>query len=161
MTNKQGGSTGVSEPAVTQTVLASRALLGYVARSLEPVLEQMTLTQFRVLVVLSGVESSRMADLAELVGVHPSTLSRTVERLAQGGWIERTVAEENRREVRVSLTPESRKLISDVTRRRRRELATVLDSLDADDRAAVERGMAIFAVAAGEQPPQDLALLGL
>lgn len=143
------------------TLLASRSLFGFVAQSLAPVLDEMTMPQFRVLVVLDGAGALRMSDLAERIGVHPSTLSRTVDRLVAGQWIERASAEESRREVHVQLSDRGRSLVGDVTDRRRGQIARVLAALPDKDRAAVRRGMELFAAAAGEASPQDLLELGL
>ncbi|WP_084125911.1 MarR family winged helix-turn-helix transcriptional regulator [Demequina sp. NBRC 110054] len=149
------------DPTSEATILASRSLLGFVVRSLAPVLEELTLVQFRVLVVIDAAAPVRMADLAERVGVHPSTLSRTVDRLESGGWARRAPVEGNRREVHVEPTDKGSGLVADVTRRRRADIAAALEGLDRDDREAVRRGMELFAAAAGEADPGELLELGL
>jgi DNA-binding MarR family transcriptional regulator len=149
------------EDAALATLVASRSLFGFVAQSLAPALDELTMPQFRVLVVLDGAGPLRMSDLAERIGVHPSTLSRTVDRLVAGGWIERASAEESRREVHVRLSDRGRALVNDVTDRRRLQIARVLTSMPGADRAAVRRGMELFAAAAGEASPGDLLELGL
>lgn len=143
------------------TLVASRSLLGLVAQSLAPALDELTMPQFRVLVVLDGTGPLRMSDLADRVGVHPSTLSRTVERLVAGEWLERASVEESRREVHVELSQKATTLVNDVTERRRAGIARVLAPLSDGDRAAVRRGMEVFAAAAGEASPGDLLELGL
>ncbi len=143
------------------TLVASRSLLGFVAQSLAPALEEMTMPQFRVLVVLDGDGPLRMGDLAERIGVHPSTLSRTVDKLVGAGWLERASGEESRREVHVALTRRGQKLVDEITAQRRSGIAGVLKGLGPEDRAAVHRGMEIFAAAAGEASPDDLLELGL
>ena len=147
--------------ATMATIVASRSLLGLVAQSLAPALDEMTMPQFRVLVVLEGASPLRMSDLAERVGVHPSTLSRTVDRLVAGEWIQRASAEESRREVHVELSDRGRALVADVTDRRRSHIARVLATLPRRDRIAVGRGMGLFAAAAGEASAHDLLELGL
>lgn len=147
--------------AISATVTSSRALLGIVAQSLAQVLDELTIGQFRVLVVLEGSGPVRMGELAERVGVHPSTLSRTVDRLASGEWIERGASPESRREVIVSLAERGSALVADVTRKRRRSIAAVLRELPDAERAEVRRGMELFARAAGEPASDDLLALGL
>jgi DNA-binding MarR family transcriptional regulator len=149
------------DEAAMATLVASRSLLGFVAQSLAPALEEMTMPQFRVLVVLDGVGPSRMGDLAERIGVHPSTLSRTVDKLVGAGWLERASGEESRREVHVALTKRGHTLVDEITAQRRSGIVGVLEGLGAEDRAAVQRGMEIFAAAAGEASPGDLLELGL
>lgn len=141
---------------------ASRALLAVVARSLAPVLDQVTLPQFRALVVLSSSpEPLRSGDLAAALGVHPSTFTRTADRLVAAGWVRRVENPGNRRETLVELTDEGRALVDDVTSRRRQEIEAILDRLDDDGREQVHRGLAAFARAAGEPAVHDLSALGL
>ncbi|WP_062287711.1 MarR family winged helix-turn-helix transcriptional regulator [Demequina phytophila] len=149
------------DDATSATLVASRALLGIVARSLAPALSEVTVPQFRVLVVLSTAGPLRMGDLAERIGIHPSTLTRTVERLQHGGWITRAESPESRREVRVDLSESGAELVSTVTERRRALLHEVLDSVAPEDREAVRRGMEAFARAAGEPDARDLLELGI
>ena len=113
------GSRVTIDDAAMATLVASRSLLGFVAQSLAPALEEMTMPQFRVLVVLDGAGPQRMGDLAERVGVHPSTLSRTVDKLVGAGWLERASGEESRREVHVALTEQGQRLVDEVTTQRR------------------------------------------
>lgn len=147
--------------ATQATLVASRALLGMVARSLAPALEKVSIPQFRVLVVLSAEGPQRMGDLAERIGVHPSTLTRTVERLEHGGWITRAPVPGNRREIRVDLTGTGEELVATVTTKRREQIYAALSTLSADEREALRRGMELFSTAAGEPDPADLLELGL
>ncbi|WP_062461135.1 MarR family winged helix-turn-helix transcriptional regulator [Demequina soli] len=143
------------------TLVASRALLGHVARSLAPALTEVTVPQFRALVVLASSGPQRMGDLAERIGIHPSTLTRTIERLDHGGWTVRAEVPDNRREVRVDLTERGAELVATVTARRRTLIAETLASLSPEEREAVRVGMEAFARAAGEPDPQDLLELGM
>src|SRR3954471_14455928 len=88
---------------VEATQTASRALLGVVARSLAEVLEQITLPQFRVLVVLCAEGGLLTGGLAERRGIHQSSFTRAADRLVAQGWIRREVSAESRREVIVDL----------------------------------------------------------
>src|SRR6187551_1412860 len=106
---------------VDATLTASRALVGVVARSLAGVLEQITLPQFRVLVVLCADGPLRSGVLAERLSIHQSTFTRTADRLVAQGWIRREVSAESRREVIVDLTDSGRQLVLDVMQARRRE----------------------------------------
>src|SRR5438270_8314788 len=106
---------------VDATLTASRALVGVVARSLAEVLEQITLPQFRVLVVLCADGPLRSGVLADRLGIHQSTFTRTADRLVTQGWIRREVSPESRREVIVELTDEGQELVLSVMKARRRE----------------------------------------
>ena len=68
-------------PTVTDAVLrASRALVGVAARSLAEVEDDVTLPQFRALVVLAAGER-QLGELAEALDVHPSSATRLCTRL--------------------------------------------------------------------------------
>lgn len=140
---------------------ASRALLGVVARSIAPALDQVTLPQFRVLVVLTTTGPLRMGALAERMSAQPSTFSRTVDRMVAGGWVSRAVNEGSRREVLVQATSEGRQLVDRVTERRRDELRRILIALTEPERRDVEGALNVFTVAAGEPHPAALLTLGL
>ncbi|WP_430867299.1 MarR family winged helix-turn-helix transcriptional regulator [Demequina aurantiaca] len=154
-------SRDAASAAITATVTSSRALLGIVAKSMSGALDELSLVQFRLLVVLDTSGPLRMGDLAERIGVHPSTLSRTVDRLEAGGWISREVSPESRREVIVAVSQKGKAMVAEVTRTRRRAIAAVLRELDPADREAVRLGMTLFADAAGEPSAPDMLTLGL
>jgi DNA-binding MarR family transcriptional regulator len=124
-------------------------------------LDQVSLPQYRVLLVLCEYGTQRSGDLAEIVGVHQSTLTRTADRLVALGFITREVSPDSRREVLIGLTDEGRQLVLDVMRARRGEVGALLESLRAPERARIARGMALFAQAAGEPPQDVLRTLGV
>ena len=144
-----------------ETITASRALLAIVARSMSEALEQVTLPQFRVLVVLSGSDPVRMGALAAEMGALPSTFSRVIDRMVEGGWVERVPSPESRREVLIRPTAAGQQLVRRVTERRRDEIGRVLATLSEADQLAVGEAFALFADASGEPPRQDLLALGL
>ncbi len=148
-------------PRGDEVLLASRALLGVVARSMSGALDAVTLPQFRVLVILSSSEPLRMGALAARLGAVPSTFTRSIDRMVEGGWVRRIPSPDSRREVLVEATPSGERLVAEVTEQRRRELGSILSALSAADRAAVEHAFALFAEAAGEPAASELLTLGL
>jgi DNA-binding MarR family transcriptional regulator len=106
---------------------ASRAFVGITARSLAAVDEDVTLPQFRALMVLATRGPQRPADISAELNVVPSTGSRMVERLVRKGLLRRTRTPADRRVVRLRLTPAGRELVEDLVRRRRAELAEIVD----------------------------------
>jgi DNA-binding MarR family transcriptional regulator len=147
--------------AVDATLQASRALLGVVAHSLAPVLDQVSLPQFRVLVLLSERGPTRSGQLADDLGVHPSTFTRMADRLVASGWVSRAEAPGNRREVHVALTESGAELVGSVTLRRRQALEAILDPLTPGQRQQILAGLELFASAAGEPEASEVATLGL
>ncbi len=146
---------------VEATLTASRALVAVAVRSLASVLEEVTLPQWRVLVLLASRGPLRSGALADLLNVHPSTFSRTADRMVTAGLVRRTDNPESRREVLIELAPDGRRLVEDATEARRAEIEAILFRLSAGDRALVLRGMSAFAQAAGEPAADDLAALGV
>lgn len=143
---------------VTGSVLtASRALLAVVARSVAPVLDQVSVPQFRVLVLLSNAPEMRHGDLAEALGLHSSTFTRMTDRLIAGGWVERRENPDNRRETLVNLTLAGREIVTRVTEARRAEIRAVLERLSVADRARVADALELFHRAAGEPSVPVLA----
>src|SRR5690349_3641553 len=160
-------STIAERPSVTSDVelvdsamSASRALMAIVVRPLAPVLVEITPGQLRALVILSSQGAQRAGVLDAMLGVHPSTFTRTVDRLAAGGWVTRSENPDSRREVLVELTPRGERAVAAVGRGRRRELAQVLASLPPQDQRRVVEGFEIFAQAYGEPSLTELARLG-
>ncbi|ARJ07472.1 MarR family transcriptional regulator [Cnuibacter physcomitrellae] len=149
------------EQSAEATLRASRALLGVVARSVSAALHEITLPQFRVLVILAGEGPLRSGAIAQRMGSHPSTFSRTVDRLVAGGWVARTPSATSGRERIIGLTAAGASLVAEVTERRRREIAEILVRLTPADRARVEEALQLFADAAGEPSARDLLTLGL
>jgi DNA-binding MarR family transcriptional regulator len=140
---------------------ASRALVGVVASSLAPVLDQVSLAQFRVLVLLDNLGSTRSGLLAERLGVHPSTFTRMADRLVASGWVDRQAPPDNRREVHIALTAAGQELVEDVLGRRRKAMTDILRPLTAEQRRTILEGLTTFAEAAGEPSAEEVSTLGL
>jgi len=155
-----GPSPDASTEIVESALSASRALLAVVVKALAPVLEELTPGQLRALVILGSQGAQRAGVLAGMLGVHPSTFTRTVDRLAAGGWVTRQENPDSRREVLVELTPRGQRAVAAVTRGRRREFAQVLAALTPDEQRRVADGFELFAKAGGEPSLIDLARLG-
>lgn len=147
--------------AVEATLTASRALLGVVARSLTDVLQDVTLPQFRVLVVLSTAGPLRIGALAERMSAKPSTFTRTIDRMVARGWVDRTGSDSSRREVLVSITPAGGALVEQVTQTRRQEITEILGRLTPAEQASVANALALFAAAADEPQAKQLLVMGL
>jgi DNA-binding MarR family transcriptional regulator len=137
-------------------LLASRALVGVAARSLADVEDEVTLPQFRALVVLATSERN-LGDLAEALDVHPSSATRLCTRLEAKGFLARRPSTQSRRELIVSLTPAGRGLVDAVTKRRRREIARVVARIPERERRVLIHALAVFAEAAGETPEPSWA----
>lgn len=139
-------------------VTASRALVAVAARSLAAAEEQVTLPQYRALVVLASRGEQRMLDLAEALAVNQSTITRLCDRLERKGLISRERPADNRRTVLVAITASGRDLVAAVSRRRRREIRAIVRTMTPHAQVALVEAMAAFAAAAGESPEQAWSL---
>jgi DNA-binding MarR family transcriptional regulator len=149
-------STVAERDSVLDAVLtASRALVGMAARSLADAGENVTLTQYRSLVVLASRGPQGVASLAEAVAVTPPTASRLVDRLIRKGLVNRRTDRRDRRQVRIVLTEAGRELVNLVTERRRQEIVALLTSIPLDVQQSMATGLRQLAEAAGEVPEQD------
>src|SRR4051812_50175053 len=89
-----------ASPEVVEALLAaSRAMVALAARSLAGLDADVTLPQFRTLVVLAARGPQRAVDVAAELGVNPSTGTRMCDRLVRKGLIRRTRATGDRRGV--------------------------------------------------------------
>jgi len=149
------------DAAAEQTFLASRALLGVVARSIEPALEAVSLPQFRVLVLLTAHGPMRSGAVAERIGIHPSTFSRNADRLVAGGWVRRVEDPDSRLSVLVEPTEQAVALVERVSAARRARIADILVAMPDASREILTQAFGAFAAAAGEPSVEELSTLGL
>jgi DNA-binding MarR family transcriptional regulator len=145
--------------ALTEAVLhASRALVSIAARSLSAAPSDVTLPQYRALVVLASRGPQRTADLATELGVAPSSITRLCDRLVRKRLVSRQHSPDDRREVTIAITSRGRHLVDTVTKARRREIKRVVKAIPTRRRAALVASLNDFADAAGEVPEQSWSL---
>ena len=140
------GNSGIREVVLT----ATRALMGIAARSLAEVADEVSLAQFRVLVLLDSRGPQTMGELAAALDVNPSSVTRVSDVLVDKKLILRRQAEGNRRTVEADLTPAGRRLLEQVMDRRRRLIDDALSKMTPQGQRRLARGLAEFAAAAGE-----------
>ena len=145
--------------AVTDAVLlASRVLASIAAQSVAEVSGDLTLPQYRALVVLSSQGPQPMADLATALDINPSTASRLCDRLVRKCLIRREPSAVSRREVTVSISDRGAAIVDAVTRRRRRALAGILKAVPTEERSTLVASLRAFGSAAGDVPEQAWTL---
>jgi DNA-binding MarR family transcriptional regulator len=143
------------ESVVDAVLTASRVLVAIAARSLADVADEVTLTQYRSLVVLASRGPQSVAALADELAVTPSTVSRLCDRLVRKGLVRRREDRRDRRAVRLALTPAGRELVDAVTERRRTEIANLLNGIPEGAQRSMVQALQALADAAGEVPEQD------
>lgn len=135
---------------VTALLTASRVLVGVSARSLAEVAESLTMTQFRLLVVLTNEGTVRLNQLADSLGVNASTALRTVDRLVAANLVSRTENPLDRREVQLSATEAGLRIVERATDLRRAEIARIVESMPVTRRREIVKALLAFNEAADE-----------
>ncbi len=146
------------ESIVEEVLLASRVIVGLAARTI-PDPDEVTLAQFRALVLLTSQAELNASRLAELMGVDPSTTTRLCDRLEAKGLIERR-PRENRREVCINVTQAGAELVAQATAERRAELRRIVRKVPAPARSKLSAGLRAFREAAGDAPAELAWSLG-
>ena len=142
-------------PLVDAVLSASRVFVAIAARSLADTAEEVTLAQYRTLVVLASRGPQTLAGRAANIAVAPATATRMCDRLVRKGLIRRAHERGDRRTIRVDLTPKGRDLVNDVTRRRRREIQSLLRNVPVAEQSALIHSLSLFTQLGGEVPEQD------
>lgn len=93
--------------------------------------------QSHALDVLTQSGPVRMSELAERLGVDPSTATRTVMRLEQGNYARRMTAANDRRSVLVEVTEHGQRTFDQVRDRRSELLHAALEGFDETERGAM------------------------
>ncbi len=139
------------EPDVVDAVLrASRVLVSVAVRSLADAGHDVTLPQYRALVVLASRGPRRPTELADALAVHPSTITRLCDRLVARRLVRRAASTQSRREVVITLMPSGKRLVDAVTARRRAEISDIVARIPLPERATMVRALHALGDAAGE-----------
>jgi DNA-binding MarR family transcriptional regulator len=144
-----------TDSVIDSVLSASRVLVAVAARSLSDIAEEVTLTQYRTLVVLASRGPQNMAGLADAVGVTPATATRMCDRLVKKKLVIRRTERGDRRQVRLALSKTGLDLVTAVTSRRRQEIERIIGAVPPEERGVLVQALGRFAEAAGEVPEQD------
>ena len=153
MSGGQEATTGrvpAGDREIEAVVAASRALMAIAARSMAAVEDQLSVTQFRALVIVSTHGPLHVAALAEAMGVHPSNATRACDALAAKGLLTRAENPTDRRHLALTATAAGERLLEQVRQRRRAEVGEVLAAMGEKPRRQLVGALAEFAHAAGE-----------
>lgn len=102
----------------------------------------LTIAQFRCLKMVQRSAAVSLGDLAEANGVSPPAMSKLVDGLVEGGLLERRPASDDRRRLKLTVTPAGRRKLDLVGDRLRTQLAGLLAALPASELATLERALA-------------------
>ena len=143
------------QAAVEALMVASRAFVGLAARSLADLDADITLPQFRTLVVLASRGPQRSVDISNELGVAASTGQRMCDRLVRKGLVDRSRSTSDRRVVQLRLSVAGRDLVEQVLNRRRAELSRIVAATPDLWQPRVTEALTAFAAATGEVPEQE------
>ncbi|MEV5508355.1 MarR family winged helix-turn-helix transcriptional regulator [Streptomyces orinoci] len=133
-----GSAPDTVAPEIAQAVEYLSDLWSLAARDAAPGLSSQQLRALRALEAASGCN---LTALAARLDMGPPTASRLCDRLAAAGMLERTPHPVRRREVRLSLTAQGRRVLDEVAARRAQALTFVLAALEPAERSALIRGL--------------------
>ena len=104
-------------------------------------LPAITASEARALTELLAAHGIAQGQLAALLGLEKSTVSRLAAGLESKGWIRRGRDEQNHRYVRLYLTPQGRAVADRIWRAWQSRQARILAGLTAEERAGLATGL--------------------
>jgi DNA-binding MarR family transcriptional regulator len=117
-------------------------------------------SEARALIELLAARGIAQGQLAALLGLEKSTVSRLAAGLERKGWLRRGRDEENQRYVRLYLTPEGRVIAAQVWQAWQSRQARILAGLSPEERAGLAAGLrGLVRGLAAEGPLADAATL--
>jgi DNA-binding MarR family transcriptional regulator len=125
--------------AVTALELMTRALVGITLQSLEVLDGEVSLAQFRLLLILSGLGRVPSSRLAAELKMTPSSVTRIADKLEAAGLLARGADPRSRSIVTVEAAPAGLDLVTRVVAHRHELLTAVLGRMTADERDAAAR----------------------
>jgi DNA-binding MarR family transcriptional regulator len=105
--------------------------------------------QFSVLVRLEETPRTP-GELADIERVSAPSMSRTVAAIVDRGLVERTADPSDRRQVILSLTPEGRRLLKEIRRRRDQWMTVRVKALPPEEQEILRQASAILSKVAAE-----------
>lgn len=145
---------GDADELIEEMLAASRAFVAVAAHSLAELSPELTLPQYRVLVVLATEGPQNLNGLAGAIDVTPSTASRMCDRLVQRKLIQRRTSRTDRREVRIRLTDAGRRLYEEVMAHRRSLLRPLMEAVPASSRNELLAALRAINGAGRSMPPE-------
>jgi DNA-binding MarR family transcriptional regulator len=124
----------------------ARGMIGLATRAADE-LGQVSVVQLRALTLLRELQPASLVQLAEGIGVTPSTTSRLVDRLVAGGYVERRTSPESRRQIELRLSPDGEATLDRYDGLRLTGMAAALDQIPDGRRSEVLDALAEFAAA--------------
>jgi DNA-binding MarR family transcriptional regulator len=133
-------------------------LVGVATRSIAAVDGDVTVPQYRALLLLAMSGPENLGGLSERLGVHPSTATRLCDRLVAKGLIMRRAGKTDRREVTLGLSRRGQRIVEQVRARLRVEFARIVGRIPPSKRNALLVALTQLASAMGDTTGETLSL---
>jgi DNA-binding MarR family transcriptional regulator len=146
-------STHASE-VIDGLLAVSRVLVALTAQSMAQLDAEVTLVQYRALVILAD-GPCRSGDLAAELGIAPSTATRLCDRMVARDLMRRFRRASDRRASWLALTPRGRDLVGAIMRQRRAAIARYARRIPPENSEALSKLLLAFLEAAGEVPQSE------
>jgi DNA-binding MarR family transcriptional regulator len=144
------GRDTLAKNTVQALLLALRAIVGLGARSSAVVDKDVTLPQFRALVVLAVRGSRRGTEIVDELQDNLSTGSRMLARLARKALVQRTRSGSDKRTMQARANIVDRRIVERVMTRRRADLQRIVEAASDLWRPEIVIALIGFAKAVGE-----------
>lgn len=82
--------------------------------TLSKIYKNLTIAEANAIYAIGPDKPKTMKQIAERLGVAVSTPTRTIDRLLEKGFVNRTVGKEDRRQLLIELTPKGKEFVQDV-----------------------------------------------
>jgi len=96
-----------------------------------------TIAQCHAIVEIGRVKKIALVDLADLLGLDKSTMSRTINNLVESGFVIRDLDTENRRYVKIQLTDDGTKVFESIEESMGEYYRGIFSSIPEDKRGQV------------------------
>jgi DNA-binding MarR family transcriptional regulator len=137
-----------------QLVDAVENLVALWFSAVEDVRPRLPPRQIRALRAVRGRPALNITALAEHLRIGLPAASRLCDRLEAAGLLRRCVQPDDRREVRLEVTAQGRRFLTDVTERLSLRLTTALDGVPPVQRTRLEQVLHTFYEAGGDAGPE-------
>ncbi len=107
----------------------------------DPAVPSVSASEARALIELVAARGIAQGELAGLLGLDKSTVSRLAAGLERKGWVRRGRDEDNQRYLRLYLTPQGGEVAARVWQAWQSRQARILAALSADERAGLSAGL--------------------
>lgn len=95
---------------------------------------KITMPQFFVLELVNRQGEAKMSDLAKFVNVTTAAMTGIVERLFKNGYVLRIDEPDDRRIIKIKLTPKGAKVVKDMTQKRKDITIKMFGSITHEER---------------------------